>query len=419
MCLHRQKHMKKLLLFLFIGLFCAHVPCAGQTDGATHLADDSVAMEASDSLWWPQNIQAQLQELMTDPLLETTQLGLCVYDLTADSLLFAHGQRQLLRPASTQKVVTAVAALAELGGSHLFETNFYHTGVVEDTLLRGDLYLVGGFDPAFGHDDMKAFMHALTALGVRRIEGQIYADRTFKDTLRWGSGWCWDDKATRLTPLLFGGRDCFETAFFEALAEEGITADSLIREKRLPAEGVRLIANRFHTMDQILMHMMKDSDNLYAEAMFYQLAAKSGRSYAGAKEAAGYVKALIRRLGFDPDHYRIADGSGLSLYNYVSAELLVALLRHAYRDNQISLHLWPSLPRAGVDGTLERRMKRGCAYDHIYAKTGTLTGVSSLAGYAKAANGHVLAFAIINQGIRRNAQGHRFQDRVCELLTIP
>ena len=75
-----------------------------------------------------------------------------------------------------------------------------------------------------------------------------------------------------------------------------------------------------------------------------------------------------------------------------------------------------SLPIAGVDGTLEKRMTKGPADGNVRAKTGTLTGISSLAGYCRAANGHQLCFSIINQGVMRNQAGKNFQDRVCQVL---
>lgn len=125
---------------------------------------------------------------------------------------------------------------------------------------------------------------------------------------------------------------------------------------------------------------------------------------------------LVSRLGFKPSAYYIADGSGLSLYNYVSAELEVAFLRYAYSKKNIYAALHECLPIAGVDGSLDERMRRGAAHDNVRAKTGTVTGISSLAGYCTAANGHVLCFSIINSGIRYTSSGRNFQDKVCQAL---
>ena len=164
---------------------------------------------------------------------------------------------------------------------------------------------------------------------------------------------------------------------------------------------------------------MKRSDNLFAESLFYQIAASAGKLYAGRSEAVKVMEDFVRKIGLSPDHYQFADGSGLSLYNYVSPELLVAALRYAYRHEAVFNSLVPSLPMMGRDGTLRRRCLNSSAQNRVWAKTGTVDGVSSLAGYATAPNGHLLAFAIINQGVSKASIGRRFQNRVCKALTAP
>ena len=412
----------RLLPFVFSSFFFVNSVCA--QEDYEELSDfpetnDTSFIEQDTALLWPQNVQRGLDDLLDNPIFKRTQLGLMVYDLTADSAIYAYGERQQLRPASCQKLLTSIVALAQLGGSYRFETRLYYTGALEeDSILRGDIYIKGGFDPRFGSDDMTSFAEALVSLGVTKIEGRIFTDVSMKDTLTWGSGWCWDDELTRLTPLLYNGKDCFMHEFFRYLSSNGVACNTSFSIGRVPA-GAKLIASRFHTIDQILMRMMKKSDNLYAEALFYQLGAKAGIPYPKWKVSANCVRDFIRTIGLNPSEYRVADGSGLSLYNYVTPELLVTALKYAYARNNIYLHLYPSLPIAGVDGTLEKRMRNGCAYENVRAKTGTVEGVSSLSGYATAANGHVLAFSIINQGVLHTSTGHRFQDRVCKLLTCP
>ena len=127
-------------------------------------------------------------------------------------------------------------------------------------------------------------------------------------------------------------------------------------------------------------------------------------------------KQLVNSMGLDSNRYRFADGSGLSLYNYVSPELLTMLLRYAWQKPELYAHLLPSLPIAGQDGTLKKRMKKSPAEGNVRAKTGTLTGIISLAGYCTAANGHELCFTIINQGVLSGKEARAFQDRLCTLL---
>ena len=93
--------------------------------------------------------------------------------------------------------------------------------------------------------------------------------------------------------------------------------------------------------------------------------------------------------------------------------MLVALLCYAWQNESIREHLLPSLPIAGYDGTLQKRMQGTEAEGNVRAKTGTVTGITSLAGYLTTASGHVLAFAIINQGVALASMGRAFQDKVC------
>lgn len=379
---------------------------------------DSMLVQRYDSLPWPQNVQAELRELLQSDMFQTSQLGLMIYDLDADSTLFAHNERQLLRPASTMKTITAITALDRLGGSYQFVTELCYTGRIDSCTLHGDVYCVGGFDPRFGNDDMRAFVEALRRMGVDTIAGSVYADLSMKDGDRLGEGWCWDDDNPVLSPLLVSGKDQFMERFLSRLQEAGIFVRGASGERRKP-ENANCVIRRFHTIDQVLMRMLKESDNLYAESMFYQLAASTGNRPASAKSARSVIRHLVTKVGLDASRYRFADGSGLSLYNYVSAELEVRLLRYAYQNENIFNHLYPALPIAGVDGTLRKRMTKGLCRGNVHAKTGTVTGISSLCGYLTAANGHRIAFAILNQGVLHGRNGRRFQDEVCQILCQP
>lgn len=366
---------------------------------------------------WCTKLNIRLDQLCSSPMFRTSQFALCVYDLTSDTLLYERNAQQLMRPASTMKLLTAITGLSVLGGSYTFQTRLYHTGSVCDGVLQGDVYVVGGFDPRFGKDDMISFVEAIQSLGIDSIAGMLYGDVSFKDTLRWGEGWCWDDEMECLTPLLYNEKDQFLFHFRSTLSDYGIginLVDTLfVQTGRCPSDAV-LITCRSHSIDQILHPMMKESDNLYAESLFYQLA--SPLPDASARDAVRPIKHHIRQMGLDPEAYRIADGSGLSLYSYLSAELEVAFLRYAYQHSPIFVPLYASLPIAGVDGTLKHRMRRGAAYKRVRAKTGSVRSVSTLAGYATASNGHQLAFCIFNQGLLRLKPGRDFQDSVCEVL---
>ena len=381
-------------------------------------AQENVATDTlkKDSLPYVQRLRQGLDSLIaTSRTLRTSQLGLMVYDLTADSVLYTHNHRQTMRPASTMKLVTAIATIDRLGGSYQYRTTLYYTGRIANHTLTGDLYCVGGMDPRFNTDDLMAFVESVRSLGIDTLRGRIVADRSFKEEELLGEGWCWDDDNPVLTPLLLNRKDNLTERLAERLTDSGAVVEAQLATGMLPAGATR-ICQRTHSIEQVLHKMMKESDNLYAEATFFQLAAAEGQRPAKAKNGANAVKKLIQKVGLAPSNYRIADGSGLSLYNYVSPELMTRLLRYAWRNKNISDCLLPTLPVAGVDGTLQGRMKKTKAEGNVHAKTGTLTGISSLAGYCTSPEGHELCFAIINQGVMRNSDGRDFQDEVCQLL---
>lgn len=378
---------------------------------------DTLVADSLPPVPWEQQVRLQLDSLIANSsLLETTQLGLMVWDLDGDSAFYYHNHRQRMRPASTMKLMTAVTALDLYGGNHPFTTELRSRGSLVGRTLYGDLICVGGMDPAFDGGDLQVFVDRIRSAGIDTICGRIVADRSMKDTLLLGEGWCWDDDNPCLSPLLVSRKDNFLQRFTRELQSAGIViVDTLINKNSLPEGESWGGASLSHSFDQILTRMMKQSDNLYAECMFYHNALATSRP-ATQKNARTAVRQMIQRLGYDPARYRVADGSGLSLYNYVSAELLTSLLRYAWRSDRIREHLVPSLPLAGVDGTLKDRMQKSKAYRNVRAKTGTLTGISSLAGYLTAANGHQFAFCIINQGVVKAKDGKDFQDKVCRYL---
>lgn len=387
---------------------------------ADSLQSDSLQCDSIPPLPWPESLQANLDSIIQKSVIfRSSQLGLMVYDLTADSVLYEHNAKQTMRPASTMKLLTAITALDKLGDAYLFKTRLTYTGTIKDSTLIGDIYCIGGMDPKLGNDDLKSFAISIREAGIDTIRGNFYADRSMKDDKMFGEGWCWDDKNPVLSPLAYTRKDILMDKLREALLDAGVVIDDSAAlagaefpiAKTSPAGAITL-CERTHTMEQILHTMMKDSNNMYAECLLYQIGLTQGKP-STAKKARAVEEALLRKIGMGSVPHRFADGSGLSLYNYVSAEMEVAFLKYAYNNSNIFTHLYTSLPIAGIDGTLEKRMNKSAAEGNVHAKTGTLSGISSLAGYCTASNDHKLCFAIINQGIMHNSGAKNFQDKVC------
>ncbi len=364
-----------------------------------------------------QRVDEQLDSLLSNPYFQTSQVSLMVYDLTADSTLYAYQPYQRMRPASCQKLVTAITALAQLGSAHAFKTTLKADGKMTGRTLQGNIYCVGGFDPLFSDTDMEALVAGLRQQNIDTIRGQICADFSMKSWKKWGEGWCWDDKNPTLSPLLLNQQNDFAKAFVQCLRKHKIVlltgGKHETAERNAPAKAQELF-QLSHSLEEVIVPMLKESNNLFAEAVFYHLA--PGRTGLTTNQARSQVKNLLGSLGVNEESYNVADGSGLSLYNYTTVDNLVRLLRFADRRKSVAEPLLAALPIGGVDGTLKKRMLQSTAQGRVRAKTGTLTGISSLAGYLTADNGHRLCFAIINQGIVKHAAAREFQDRVCEIL---
>lgn len=221
---------------------------------------------------------------------------------------------------------------------------------------------------------------------------------------------------------IFSSERFFMHVFTERLRQEGIHCNGysfgeLVRDSL----SVRMTVHET-PLQAVLDQMMKESDNLNAEAMLYRLGAQaSGEKQVSAKAGLDAIRRLIRQLGLNPRRYKLADGCGLSHYNYITPELLVTFLKYAYSRTDIFQHLYKAMPVSGIDGTLKYRMGYGTpAFRCVHAKTGSYTGINCLAGYLKRQDGHWIAFAIMNQNVLSGRGARAFQDKVClELVKSP
>lgn len=372
---------------------------------------------------WKRNIREGLDKLMDHSLLETSVCGLEVWDLDDDLSLYRHDEKQRLRPASTLKTVTAITALNTLGADYDFNTSVMYTGNEPDSVhtWHGDIYIIGGMDPHLSQPDVTSMAKAIKQLGIDSIMGNIYADQSFKDSYKYGSGWCWDDDENPLLlPLKSSNKDQVPDMLVVRLRREGIYFGGDTGTRTLHGTG-RKVAEVNQSLRSVMRPMLKNSNNNCAESVFYAMIHDKYGDGASARQGQLMVRTLMRNAGIDnANSYDIVDGSGLSLYDYISPHAEVMLLRYAWKDHDIYKTLYPLLPIAGRDGTLRRRMRGTRAAGNVHAKTGTVTGVRSLCGYLTAANGHHIAFSIMNQGVNgEDGTANRakaLQDAICRLL---
>ena len=469
--------MKKYLLSLVLSLLFIPVTVWGQNTAAKGLS-------------------SRLDTLIKYQLPVGSNVGISIYDLTDGKSLYTYQADKLSRPASTMKLLTTITALSHPDADDPFKTEVWYQGVIEQDTLKGDLYVVGGYDPEFDDEALDSLVNAVSRFPFSVISGHVYGDVSMKDSIYWGSGWAWDDTPASYQPYLsplmlnkglvtvtaspgerghFASLDCVPASSYYTVTNEtksrtpaagrfGVSRDWLQNGnnivvkgnvegkrtgmvniyssrdffmhtflERLQAKGIQCPVNYafnelqkdslsvqialFETAIQdVINQIMKESDNLNAEALLCRLGAQAtGKKHISDEDGLSVIRKQIKALGEDPDYYKLADGCGLSNYNYISPNLLIAFLKFAYSRTDVFQKLYKALPIGGVDGTLKYRMKRGTpSYKNVHAKTGSFTAINCLAGYLRTTNGHEIAFAIMNQNVLSGAKARAFQDAVCD-----
>ncbi len=451
-----------------------------------------------------QGLKYQIDTLLSGPFFQSTLAAVEIYDLTSHETLYTKNEKMLLNPASNMKILTTASALLFLEPDYRFITNIYYSGNILNKILYGDLYIIGGGDPLFQTHDLDSLVKLIKETGLKEINGNIYADVSWKDSLFWGDGWMWNDDPSTDAPYLsalninensievfvsptsFGkkadvylkpetgyvniinktittyndGLNNYEvtrdwidrkntiivdgsvrnvpiidsaefwqgvnifnpamyciTLFYEKLIKDGIKVDGVQGIKTIPDFAAPL-TNYYHSVDSVIVNTNKPSYNLGAEMLLYALAVNDSGKPATAKNGIAAINNLITLVGLNPDNYSLADGSGVSRYNLVSAELLLSVLKYLYENKpQLYKKFYYSLPIAGIDGTLKKRMLDTPAQNNVHAKTGTLSGVSALSGYVTSKNNHEIVFSILIQNYAGDSSLARYyQDKICEML---
>ncbi|MCU0642863.1 MAG: D-alanyl-D-alanine carboxypeptidase/D-alanyl-D-alanine-endopeptidase [bacterium] len=195
---------------------------------------------------------------------------------------------------------------------------------------------------------------------------------------------------------------------------EPIDADLVAGREKL-SEKKPLFTHISPPFQEVLKILMKESQNLYAESLVKLLGKKFGKEGSFA-EGEKIVKETLTRFGLEPNSYSYADGSGLCRYNYITPAMIANLLRNMYFHPYGEVYR-QSLPIAGVDGTIGNRMKGTVAQNHIFAKTGTISNVRCLSGYAKTKDGETLVFStMFNNFLCRVNVIMDIQDQMCMLM---
>jgi D-alanyl-D-alanine carboxypeptidase/D-alanyl-D-alanine-endopeptidase (penicillin-binding protein 4) len=207
-------------------------------------------------------------------------------------------------------------------------------------------------------------------------------------------------------------------AFRELLGRRGIKLAGGVVRATVPATARPLTAHYSQPLGVVVRDVNKRSNNFMAEQILKTLGAETGGRPGTWQKGLEAVAGFLDRLGIPRDKYKMTNGSGLYASNLFSPTQLVTLLRLAYKDFRFAADFIGSLALAGADGTIGHRMEGGLAERYVRAKTGTLAGVSCLAGYAGAPGHAPLAFAILMNDVAdpSTLRARKAQDQIAEVL---
>lgn len=386
--------------------------------GTTPTAPSAVLVGADGQAPAPtaQGVAAALAPLVSAPGLGP-HFGVSVVDSSSGQQLFAALPEEAMVPASVTKLVTGITVLAARGPAYRIPTR------VVAGANPGEVVIVGGGDPTLAVGTSAAYPAAARlddlanqvkeALGGTAPTKVIYDGSLFSGPVT-GPGW--DADATtggygsaitalmtdgaRVNPLGGSGTARYvqpDAAAAKLFAKQfGISA---VTAGPAPAGAKELGKVESPPMLRMVEVMISSSDNIVAEMLARQvaLARSQPASFAGASAA---MRAVLEELSVPVSGYGLQDGSGLSRQGRLSPSILTAVLTTAARADRPDLHgLFTGLPVAGYSGTLASRYRTpkgsSSAAGEVRAKTGTLTGVSSIAGIVVDADGRTLAFALI------------------------
>jgi D-alanyl-D-alanine carboxypeptidase/D-alanyl-D-alanine-endopeptidase (penicillin-binding protein 4) len=359
--------------------------------------------------------------------LEGGGTGVTIVDLSDDAVTYRYHAWKRFTPASNEKLVTTVAALATLRPGFRYETTLSGAGTRNGATYVGDIYLVGAGDPTLTTSGLDTLAKRLRESGVRHVKGRVLGDETIFDRVRFGPQWKPSFYGTESPPLsgLTVNRNTAPNGHMlpypalaaaklmrAALIQNGISVGGKAATSKAPFGAHELSSFSSKPLWKILRSMDTNSDNFIAEMVIKAVGALGNGTGSTASGLAVARTVLQKTIGADADALHLVDGSGLSAANRLTASALAELLAQVDKDPTLGPPLRQALAVGGVDGTLVDR-----AACHCIAKTGTLDGVSSLSGYATSLSGVRYAFSILmNGGGLSDWQAHQAQDAIASMI---
>ena len=391
----------------------------------------------------PEKIIKEIDDLISG-IPASTKMAIMIYNpLTQDTLISINHTESMI-PASNTKLFTTATALEIMGGDHLLSTKILAEDTqLSDGTIEGNIYIKGFGNPTFSSEDLEELVNQLCQSGLRKVTGNVVGDDTYFDDVYSRDDWISEERANvKLPPISAIVIDRNRTVVVKKRKGRyrnyfvNIDNPPLFTAKKLKeiliSHGVEVVGKSISgqatdnsqtlvessiELRELLKEINKHSDNFYAECLFKTLGSVSsgqqGNSFFSTQAILNYIEDnSIYSTGTT-----IVDGSGISRFDQVTAGALVGLLEKVYFNIKQFDDFFNSLSIAGVDGTLHKRMVGTSAENNFRGKTGTLNGVSSLAGYVTTADNDDLIVCMMFEFTTGGASKYKkIQDRIIEIL---
>ncbi|MGB6370896.1 MAG: D-alanyl-D-alanine carboxypeptidase [Atribacterota bacterium] len=357
--------------------------------------------------------------------------GVLIKDLNTQEVLFSHNEDKLFTPASLTKIFTLLAALEIFDeGQHAYPTSFYFSSTVPGE-INGDLYVVGSGDPTQSPEVIRKIADDLVQkFSIKCISGDIVLDNSkFSPEEFLGRGWMWDDKNPLIGALTVTGYKVKEkqnsylntmpllwgNIFSQELSKKGVKIGGDIRIGKTKENLQVKYIYYSDTLDKILAHMMKRSDNQSAENIFRTLAPENNPEEAStiARAIASLEEVIDTTLGLKwGKDYILVDGCGLSEYNLTTPAHLVKAITYLYQ--KYDFKILDYFASTKEKGTLKERLPF-----QVWGKTGTLSSASALAGILQTKNKRWVVFCLMENNfifIEEEDDPKIFENRIIEYI---
>lgn len=437
-----------------------------------------------------QRLAKDIEVLLATKNLDETQVGIKIFSIDNNDVVFSRNAEKNFVPASTLKLITTSTALAYLGKDFTYNNKLYLDGVIKDNgEFVGNIIIRGSGDPTLSLEFYKSenlifddWVSKLDSLGIKSIKGNIIGDDNYFDDEYYPSGWAWEDmkysysaqvgsltvfdnsitvkltsadKINEMAKISLSPNSDFVrivnnvktvseastkevsfereaiTNFFEffgTVPYDPQKKDTVVNEIAIDNPTLYYLSNfsdhlhhfniRFRgalididdwnetpvyfrinqvfdkpskPLIDILEYVNRKSNNLTAEIILKTI----GKEYGGVGSFLSGIKLEKKFISnfYENNDYNIVDGSGLSRLNFISPNLMTNLLIYMYKSD-FKAAIINSLAQPGKPGTLERRMRNSVAQNRVFAKTGSMNGISNIVGYVVTESGETFTFAL-------------------------